>query len=169
MTPTAVPNGQDGLADVAVIGLALNNAVIFCHVSVHRWRGHKSVEDAVVKVAGADTTARAITTPRWKLLDDDWQKRFNQAEYLLRSIISTASPAFAIPGVYVIPRLRASELLRRVDQVANEQFWPLVNEFAAGWGDYVEGLRLQNTAAQWEQVQKALPRSAGALCAYFRA
>jgi len=169
MTTTAPPTGQaDDLADVAAIGRALNESVIFCHVSVSRWRGHKSVQEAVVKVEGKDADAQLITTPRWKLLDDSWTTRFSHVENSLRDVISTASPSFAIPGVYVIPRLRARALFERVDAIASEQFWPLVDELAAGWPDYLKALKERATPEQWEQIEKALPYSAQALRGHFR-
>jgi hypothetical protein len=161
-------NPTDELRDIASVTRELNRNVLFTHVSVHRWRGHKEVEAATIKVEGETATETLVTKPRWKLLDDEWQRKFSRVETLLRNIVAKASPAFPIPGVYVIPRLRARQLFEAVDEVAKEQFYPLAEEFAATWPSYVANIRQTATEAQWAQINKALPTTATELRKKFR-
>lgn len=163
LTPGANGHAPDELTDIAHVARTLNQTVVFTHVSVHRWRGQRSIDEAVVQVEGQKANEALITVPRWKLLDAAWQEKFSKLENKLRAVISNASPSFPIPGVYVIPRLRARELFAQIDRLANEQFNPLADTFVAQWTDYVAGLKAKATTAQWEQIERALPASGSAL------
>ena len=163
--PQTAPDEE--LDDVAEVGRTICKNVVFCHVAVHRWRGQRAIADADVTTDGVAVDKSLVTDPRWKLLDATWQKLFGKVENKIRKVVADNSPDFPIPGVYVIPKLRAREILGEVDRLNREEFEPLVEQFVSGWDDYVVELKANATPAQREQIAKALPSSKHALRSRF--
>lgn len=148
-----IPNNID--ADH--ISCELQQHVVFAHVSVHLWRGRFKIRNPVIQVHDAAVDKSLIGDTHWTLMPEIWHKKFGKIENELRSIISSASPRFSIPGVYVLPRKRTAELFRKVDVCVQEKFQPLVKQFVDSWESTVaDNLARAENDSQRQEVKRFL-------------
>lgn len=165
MTATMTAPKELQELQTAGVGVAkeLDKHVLCCAITVHMWRGQYKVRDASVRVGEVAVEKSIVTDPRWKLMPETWSVKFSKVEQSINNLVDSNRPLnsetfkFPLKGVDIIPRKSAPALFKKIREIEEKVFNPLVDQFAAALPELTAALREKIGEANYRLISSYIP------------
>lgn len=124
-------------------------------VTVRAFRGNYQVKGAEVTVDGDKVESELVSKPQWKLFEK-WNKKLAPYESKIRKIVYETSVTFR-DGVYIVPKSKAGDMIRRVYALRDE-YQAEVKNLVHEWDDLLVSLSSKVPSEVWRTVSARLPK-----------
>jgi hypothetical protein len=148
-------------AETEAVIKTLNAHALWVAVSVKRPRMNYKVSGAVVSISDGEETKTVdqdlMQSPRWKLLPDDVNERFNELESKARRALSKSAIGFpAIRGISLLPITRAGEAISTIKGL-NGELQAEREAFTNAYDDLLTNLRDKMGTEAFDSIRHRLP------------
>lgn len=140
--------------------------LILVSVNVHMWRGRYQVKNAEISVEKSQLDNKIVTSPRWKLLPEEWSEKFTKIESSVRGLVSHYGVSLPLRGVDAIPRSQITLFFDKINEF-KEQLNDLTDKFCDAWPDILENIKDKIPPAQWEKIKDKIPSTGEEMRAKF--
>ena len=159
--PTATEVPITARQEIDALLKGIQSHALWVSLSVSRPRMNYQISDATVSIATDQGTTQIdnemLQSPRWKLLPDESNDKFNHLESAARRTLAGAALAFpAIKGITLLPITRASEVFQGLRRI-NGRFDRERQQFIEGYDQLLKDLQSKLTAVVYNKIKYKLP------------
>jgi hypothetical protein len=157
--PLEIAENYQNESDALLRGI--KNHAVWVALSVRRPRMNYQIKDAVVSIADGDQSVAVASDlcqqPRWRLLPDSINEKFDKLEQRARHAIASRSVNFpALRGVSLLPISKAKEAFSEINRIDSE-FKEERDQFILRYSELIAEIEQRLPATVFKRLRSRLP------------